>query len=151
MPYVMVPVPEEYVEEVMQFVLRSRARESITYWSAEEIAALYAEVDEPTRSLLAYAARASLSGSDLPETEAARRIELTQREVLGILRELNDRARDLGRPTIIGRKSITEALPSGRTADVRVFYMADDVAAMVHEVERADLAASMPSSVGAGE
>ncbi len=32
MPYVMVPVPEEHVEDVMQFILRAMARASIEPW-----------------------------------------------------------------------------------------------------------------------
>ncbi len=75
MPYVMMPVPEEFVEEVMQFILRATARAAITPWDAESITKLYDEVDEGSRSLLAFVARASASGEELAAVDAARRIQ----------------------------------------------------------------------------
>ena len=77
MPYVMMPVPEEFVEEVMQFILRATARRAITPWDAESITRLYDEVDEGSRSLLAFVARAAASGEELAAADAARRIQLT--------------------------------------------------------------------------
>lgn len=139
MPYVMVPVPEEYVEEVMQFVLRSRARASIEAWTAESIAELYAGIDEPSRALLSYVARAAAGGTELDEAEAAQRLELTQREIFAIFRELNDGARHENRPPLLGRRTMTETLPNGRTAERRAFVMTDELAALVQEAERADL------------
>jgi hypothetical protein len=35
MPYVMVPVPEEHVQDVMQFVLREMAKASHVPWDDE--------------------------------------------------------------------------------------------------------------------
>ena len=65
MPYVMVPVPEEHVQDVMQFVLREVAKASQLPWDEESVAQLFGEVDEASRSLLAYAARAITNGTDL--------------------------------------------------------------------------------------
>ena len=72
MPYVMMPVPEEHVEEVMQFILRAIARASIQPWDAESITKLYGEVDEASRSLLAFVARASAAASSMPPTPPGR-------------------------------------------------------------------------------
>ena len=37
MPYVMVPVPEEHVQDVMQFILREVARASLEAWDEESV------------------------------------------------------------------------------------------------------------------
>ena len=70
MPYVMIPVPEEHVEEVMQYVLRAVARAAIQPWDTESIGAIFSEVDEATRSLLAFVARASADGGELESADA---------------------------------------------------------------------------------
>ncbi len=140
MPYVMVPVPEEHVEEVMQFILRAIAQASIDPWDAASISALFHEVDEPSRSLLAYVARSSIAGDDLEDAAVASMIQLSKREVTGIMRELNDDARDASRPTLIGSRSVSETLPNGRTTEKRVLSMSDEIAVLVQAAERAELA-----------
>ena len=102
MPYVMVPVPEEHVQDVMQFVLREMAKASLVPWDDESVSALFHEVDEASRSLLAYAARASMGGTDLSEAQAADMMQLRQREVAGIIRDLNERAAKANRPSLVG-------------------------------------------------
>jgi predicted ATP-dependent protease len=140
MPYVMVPVPEEHVEDVMQFVLREIAKASLEPWDAESVATLYHEVDEASRSLLAYAARAVASGKDLSEAEAADLMQLRQREMAGIVRELNDRASKANRPALVTTRTVTETLPNGRTTEKRMLWMNNELAPLVAEAERAELA-----------
>ncbi|MEY2580864.1 MAG: hypothetical protein QOE09_713 [Ilumatobacteraceae bacterium] len=146
MPYVMVPVPEARVEEVMQFIVRARAVASVQPWDRESISALFNEVDEPSRSLLAFVARASVDGGELGDAEAARKIQLTVREILGIRNELNALAKEASRPELITLRSITEQLPNGRLTDKRVLQMIPEVADFVRDAERAELldAASPP-------
>ena len=69
----------------------------------------------------------------------ASRIELNWRETMGLLRELNDLARDESRPALVIRRSIVETLPNGRTKDVRILTMNEDLARIVHAVDRAHL------------
>jgi hypothetical protein len=140
MPYVMMPVPEEHVEEVMQFILRAMARASIQSWDEPSIADIYHRVDEASRSLLAFVARASVDGEELAATDAARRIQLTPREALGIVNELNGVTREENRPNLINARSVTERLPNGRTTEKRVFQMEPDVAELVRQAEEAELA-----------
>jgi hypothetical protein len=144
MPYVMVPVPEEHVQDVMQFILREVARASIEPWDEASISQLFHEVDEASRSLLAYTARASLSGTDITERQAADMMQLRPREVTGILRELNEQAAKANRPSLVTARTVTETLPSGRTKDQRVLSMSDDVAGLVRDAERAELANVRP-------
>jgi hypothetical protein len=144
MPYVMVPVPEEHVQDVMQFVLREMARASLEPWDQESVFDVFHEVDEAGRSLLAYAARASMTGRDLTEVQAAEMLQLRQREVAGIVREVNERAAQASRPILLVTRTVTETLPNGRTREARVVALSDDVAPLVREAERAELADVTP-------
>jgi predicted ATP-dependent protease len=144
MPYVMVPVPEEHVQDVMQFVLREVAKASLQAWDKESVSELFHEVDEVSRSLLAYTARASMSGTDITEAQAADMMQLRQREVIGIVRELTERATKANRPSLVSSRTVTEALPSGRTTEKRVLWMSDEVAPLVRDAERAELADVRP-------
>jgi hypothetical protein len=147
MPYVMVPVPEEHVQDVMQFVLREMAKASLVPWDDESVSALFREVDEASRSLLAYVARASVRGTDLSETEAADMMQLRPREVAGIIRDLNDRAAKTNRPPLLGARTVSETLPNGRAVEKRVLWIGDDLAPLVGSAEQAELA-HIPSPGG---
>jgi hypothetical protein len=139
MPYVNIPVPEEHVEEVMAFVLRAMARAAIEPWDEASVGEFFAEIDESTRALLAFVARASASGRELFESEAASSLQLSVRETFGLMREVNERATRANRPTLITARLVTETLQNGRTVEKRVYSMPEDVAPLVAEADRADL------------
>ena len=139
MPYVMVPVPEEHVEEVMQFILRAIARASIQPWDSDSIGRVYEEIDEASRSVLAFVARAVIDGVELSDADAARKIQLSVREVTGIMNELNTIARDAVRPVLITPRLASERLANGRIAEKRMFQMDRDIADLVSEAERAEV------------
>jgi hypothetical protein len=141
MPYVLVPVPEDNVQDVMQFVVRLMSQASIEPWTEESIVQLFETIDEPGRALLSVVAQSALGGKPITEGDAATMIEMNWREVMGILRELNDVATAEAHPAIIGRRVVTETLPNGRTRDVRVLTMTDEVAQFVHAADRAQLLA----------
>jgi hypothetical protein len=149
MPYVMVPVPEEHVQDVMQFVLREVAKASLEPWDQESVSNLFHDVDEENRSLLAYAARATISGKELSEAEAADLLQLRQREMAGIMRDLNDRAAKANRPPVLSTRTVTETLPNGRTTEKRVLWMSEELAPLVHAAEREELA-SVPGPLDDG-
>ena len=46
MPYVMVPVPEEHVQDVMQFVVRMASQATLEPWTQEALGELFDEIDE---------------------------------------------------------------------------------------------------------
>jgi hypothetical protein len=139
MQYVMVPVPEEHVEEVMQFILRAIARASIEPWDAESVTQVFHQIDEEARSLLAFVARAASDGSDLDAAEAARKIQLTVRESLGIMNDLNAIRREVNRPTLINARMVTDRLPNGRVTEKRVLNMDPEVAELVKAAEQEEL------------
>jgi hypothetical protein len=142
MPYVMLPVPEEHVEEVMQFILRAIARAAIEPWDAESIGKIFNEVDEASRSLVAFVARASVEGAELDAADAARKIQLTVREVSGIINELNALTRDSNHPSLINTRMAAERLPNGRVTEKRVLQMDPEVADFVRAAEQAELQAA---------
>jgi hypothetical protein len=139
MPYVMVPVPEEHVEAVMQFILRSLARASMDDWDSDSIGEMWHDVDEACRSVLAFVARASLGGAELDVNEVARKLQLTPRETAAVVNELNNVAREANRPAFILMRNVTAALPNGRVTEKRVLQMESDVAQLVNDAEQAEL------------
>jgi hypothetical protein len=142
MGYVMVPVPEEHVEEAMAMILRISAKARVIEWDQQSVDAVFHEVDEPSRSVLSATARSALSGSSISDAAAAETIELTQREVLGIVREINEQARLAERPPIVTIVQEPETLPNGRVREQRKLVMEPEVAAFVREAERAELQAA---------
>ncbi len=148
MPYVMMPVPEEHVEEVMQFILRAIARAAIQPWDTESIGQVYDDVDEATRSLLAFVARASSEGGELDSIDAARKLQLTPREVAGIMNELNSMTRDAERPVLINVRTVTERRANGRTMEKRMLQMDGDVGELVRAAEQAELKAAADPTGG---
>lgn len=142
MPYVMVPVPEEHVEEVMQFMLRTLSAANREPWDQESISSLFAEVDELSRALLSFVSRASLAEKELSEAEAATRVQLTPRETVAIMREINELAREWEKDTVIGRRAVQEILPNGRSQEKQILFVEDDIATLVLEAEKADLEAN---------
>ena len=142
MPYVMVPVPEDNVQDVLQFVVRLMSQASIEPWTEEAITQLFEEIDEPGRALLSTVANAVVRGNPLTEGDTAALIGMTWRETMGLLRELNDLAGASAHPPLIGRRSSkVTTLPNGRTRDVRALTMTDEIARLVHAADRAQLLA----------
>lgn len=140
MPYVMVPVPEEHVEEAMAAVLHIIHRGRRVDWDAESVNELFHEVDEATRSLLSIVARATITDKPLTQRDAADRIEITEREITALIRDLNDRAAEASRPPMVQNKAVTQTLPNGRTREARALTMPSELAELVREAERIELA-----------
>lgn len=149
MPYVMVPVPEEHVEDVMSYMLKAMARASQEDWDQENVTEVFSQVDELAKALLAHVAKATLEEREVYENEAAATVQLSQREMSAIVRELNELARDLNRPAMIFRRPTVEVLPNGRTIDRFAVVVDEEVAPLIVEAEKADLS-SDPLPGGSG-
>lgn len=151
MPYVMIPVPEEHVQEAMEVVLRISRRAELTDWTQEDVTDFYNRIDEAARSLIAIAARSVLSGKQLSHTEAADATHISTREVSGIVRDVNAEASDLGHPSLLLSTEVDEALPNGRVRQVRIVTMARNLATFVNTAEREELAAAPNPLAGIDE
>jgi hypothetical protein len=82
MDYVMVPVPEEFVAEVEQYVRVTSAKRQGTL-DPQVAQRLLSSFDAPTRTLLLSAAAAAAEGSGFALRDAAAAAGCTEHEVLG--------------------------------------------------------------------
>ena len=139
MDYVMVPVPEEHVVDVMQHVARLVARASVVPWDDETIALVFEEVDEASRSLLSLAARSTTANKDLTDEDAATSLELNVREIKGIVRDLQEISVREKREPIMALREATVMLRNGRSVQKRLFTMTEPVARSLRAYERASL------------
>jgi hypothetical protein len=124
----MVPVPEEYLTEIMDFVVRMAAAERIQGWNDDDIATLVDTVDDAARSLLGLVAGHALANQHVPEPEAAREIGLSMRETLGLTRELNNLAIAHGHPELVKSNEVTRVQPDGTTEDFMALTMERTIA-----------------------
>jgi len=139
MDYVMVPVPEEHVVDVMLHVTRLVARASVVPWTDDAIAELFDEVDEACRSLLSLVARSTTAGKDLSDEDAAEGLELNVREVRAIARDINEVAQRGKREPLLALRDASVVLRNGRTVQKRLFTMTETAARTLRSHERASL------------
>lgn len=109
MDYVMVPVPEELAPKVLRFIswrdqpllkdlgkalgddeqAPNGAPSRDAAADGDPVSQVFARLDEQSRSALAVAATAALGGEDLTVTDAAQRSGLSERELIGLVTEVN--------------------------------------------------------------
>jgi hypothetical protein len=140
MEYVMVPVPDEFVVDVMQYVARLVARASVVPWTKEAVEAFFDELEETNKALLSLVARHIVAGKDVGYDEAMEALELSQREIRSIHAEVNTAAQRNKYEPILAARETTVVLRNGREVQRWLFTMSDPVARMIRAVERADLA-----------
>lgn len=151
MDYVMVPVPEEHVVGVMVHVARLVARASVVPWTDEDVADVFDEVDEATRSLLALVARSTAAGKELSDDEAATTLELNVRELRSIVRDVGDAAQQRQHEPLMTLREVSVVLRNGRTVQRLVFTMAEPVARAIRAHERATLGEERSAPAGSTE
>jgi hypothetical protein len=141
MPYVMVPVPEEHVLEVMGAVMRLAARrphdEPPKAWDQEAVNAFFAKANEPTRGLLSFLAHPKRAGKEFIPPDIARKLELEPSEVSGLLGPLQREFRRANRVPLFESRVQLENSASGRTLKRRRLMMGAEDAAMVRTAEEA--------------
>lgn len=140
MEYVMVPVPDEFVVDVMQYVARLVARSSLVPWTKEGIEDFFDSVEETAKSLLSVVARYRVADKEVGYDEAAEALELSHREIREIVREINSAAQVQGFEPLIATQEASVLLRSGRMAQRLLFIMAEPVARMIRAHEHAALA-----------
>lgn len=139
MDYVMVPVPEEHVVDVMLYIARLVARASVVPWTDEAVAELFDEVDEPSRSVLSLVARATTAEKELSDEEAAETLELKVREVRSIVRDINEIATRSKHEPMLSLRETPVVLRNGRSVVKRLFTMTEPVAKAIRSYERTSL------------
>ena len=139
MDYVMVPVPEEHVVDVMLHIARLVAKASVVPWTDDAVAELFDEVDEASRSVLSLAARSTAAGKELNDEEAAESLELNVREVRDIVRDLTEIGTRSKREPMLALRDASVVLRNGRTVQRRLFVMTESVARSIRAHERTSL------------
>jgi len=140
MEYVMVPVPDEFVVDVMQYVARLVARASVVPWTKEAIEEFFDDLDETNKALLSFVARHIVAGKDVGYDEATEALELSQREIRAVIAEINLVAQRNKYEPLMGGRETSVVLRNGRQIQRWLFTMSDSVARMIRAHERADLA-----------
>ena len=140
MGFVMVPVPEEHVEEAMTMILRISARARLKDWDQAALSELFHQLDEPSKSVLSVVGRATLAKKAIDGLN--NKVVNGRPEVLGITRELNEQANASGYPALIVVRQEVETLPNGRTREQRLFSMTTELALLVREAEQEELRAA---------
>jgi hypothetical protein len=139
--FVMVPVPEELVNDVVQLVARLNMQGgpagSFKPWDASAIEKYFLEANEETRTLLSVVARGSLAGKRVTDQVAADFMQIGVPETLKVLRGISDSLRQAQRVQLVEVNVVSEPLPSGRMRDKRYLTMPRELARMVREAERA--------------
>jgi hypothetical protein len=142
MPYVMVPVPEEHVEDVMRLVLRLRAKTVVLAWDDAGVRSFFGGLDEMSRALVSFVARGASAGKDLTDADVAALMQLKGRETNALIREVNALAKESARPGPIITNRVKEPLPNGRTIERRYVTMAPEVAVLFRTAEKEEARAS---------
>jgi len=119
--YVMVPVPREYVLDVMRWVL-FRAPDELGETSGRDVVRveqLLSALDEFQRSLLVLIARSVGGDDELRMTDAAAELNESPQVVSNSIREINQRAAAWGRDVVtlrpesaVGIHGIVSKLPA---------------------------------------
>jgi hypothetical protein len=159
MDYVMVPVPDEFVIDVMQYVARLVARASVIPCTKDAVEDFFDELEETNKALLSLVARYTVADKTVGFDEATEALELSEREIREIAREINTAAQKRGFQPLMATQEAAVLLRSGRTAQRFLFIMTEPVARMIRAHERATLpgvdlpanASEVESSVTASE
>lgn len=139
MEYVMVPVPEEHVVDVMLHVSRLVARASVVPWTDEAVAELFDEVDEASRSVLSLVARSTAAGKEVSDEDAADALELNVREIRAITRDVSEVAQRSKHEPMLALRETSVLLRNGRTVQKRLFTMTEAVARAIRAHERSSV------------
>jgi hypothetical protein len=141
MPYVMVPVPEEHVLEVMATVLRLATRQSHNEppkgWDQQAVTQFFGKANEPTRGLLSFLAHPKRAGAEFIPPDIGAALELETSEVSGLLGPLNREFRRANRVPLFESRVHPETTLSGRTLKRRRLMMREDNARLVRAAEQA--------------
>ena len=140
MPFIMVPVPEEHVNDVMDYIVRLQRQDGaeLQGWDDEGMHQLFLEADEPTRSVLSFLALPGRAGKEVEPHEIAEALELRTQDLTGILGPLHKKVkRVLRRHPLIESTTGVSRAPDGRPVRRRVYVMSDEIARMVRAAELA--------------
>jgi hypothetical protein len=123
MPFVMVPVPEQYVTDVMQLVVDMiRSAPEHAQWDAPTVQKFFSDADEASRSALSAIARGVVAGMAVTDEYVAGVLQLDMQDTVAIIEQINVASERAGMPALV-------------TKEDRLLSMPADVARMVQAAE----------------
>ncbi len=122
MEYVMVPVPEEFVAQVTQYLHWNTGSLPPDFWPPDAIARMLARFDDEASRFVMYVAHSAEDVVINSVSDVAAATGCSEREVLGLIAELNDAVRtSCGLPFAIAtavREGSTETGPKSWTVNM---------------------------------
>ena len=131
--HVMVPVPQEHVEAVQEYLRWQAGPRPISVPHAEAITAACQDLDDASWDLLDIVHRALVDKDFLSTGEVAEQLGVSHREVMGTIVEINERARLAGGPPIMLLRDATE---ERRHLGERIINMTRETGEVLEQVTR---------------
>jgi hypothetical protein len=125
MSWVMVPVPEELAEEVHVLLMQLMFRARMPDWDLESLAAHAEQLDDDALAVVTTVARASRTVGNIDAEDMARSLDIAERELLGLVRELNETRKRPSPPELV----------FVRPGPPRTLFMVESTAWAVAELE----------------
>lgn len=101
MPYVMMPVPEEHEQELMNEILKISLRKSLSDWSEPSVRSVLDSSAPRSRELIALLTQAAAHNRKLSRTEVAASLGADSIELRGLVDEINERCTDRSAPYLV--------------------------------------------------
>ena len=133
MEYVMVPVPDEFVVDVMQYVARLVARASVVPWTKESVEQLLrrGRRDQPVVAVVRGSGDRGGQGCQR-RGRVAESLELSVREIRTLVRDINERrAAQQARADARAPRDQPCSFATGASVQRRLFVMNEAVARMI--------------------
>ena len=136
--YVMVPVPEEHAEAVMNYLRWNVGKPPPIPFDEASIARMYDLADDLSRALLSVVSSATVTDRELTVAEASDMIGCSDRETVGLTVELNHLTQvEGGPPFVVMLKETPPPAGEARPWATRAIMMADNVARLFRQAEQA--------------
>ena len=131
--HVMVPVPEQHVAAVEQYLNWGRKTKDPDPWTTEQLTTLYAAIDAPSRLMLEAVARELHRERVASIGQVAEEVGCSARELLGLVMEVNDTVRKSveGQQFVVWPRQGPLESSTGPGIDTWVIAMADETGAVV--------------------
>lgn len=138
MGYVLVPVPAEYVLDVMRWVLFRADDEEVepAEATAESVTTLFSEADDLTRNLLRIVATATAADDPPRLRDLADELELDAKTLRDRITELNDQQVAAGGREVLELRAEKAVGVHGQTGTIVFVGMRPEVAALIRVAQR---------------
>lgn len=133
MPYVMVPVPEEFAAELQNFLMSLALRAQFEQWSDESVRAVYDEVSVEAQAVLTAVGSSILAVHEPSHLEIATATGLAPDAVLGCVEEIGESSRARKASPLVLISSVWSTGADGSRRERRVLAMTPPTAMAIRD------------------